>query len=32
MIKIQNVITLGRFTPVPVYEYLVVFNSNCIRR
>lgn len=32
VIKTQTLIPLERFAPVPVYEYLVAFNSNRIRR
>lgn len=32
VIKVQNLIPLDRFAPAPVYQYLVAFNSNRIRR
>lgn len=32
VIKVQNLIPLDRFAPAPVYQYLVAFSSNRIRR
>lgn len=32
VIKVQNLIPLDRFAPAPVYQYLVAFSLNRIRR
>ncbi|MFI5159529.1 MAG: hypothetical protein ACHQF4_11730 [Sphingobacteriales bacterium] len=32
VINVQNMIPLDRFAPEPVYQYLVAFNSDRIRR